>query len=136
MLNNPITTKAMSPGNELLPEFSSRLTVSRLEWERRNRQRLFEPFPVKVRGVDRKGNRFKINTAVENISAGGLYLRLKQRVEPGTVLFVVTQFSSAWKRNARVACVATRGPVLRVESRSGGEYGVAVAITHHRFLQL
>ena len=104
--------------------------------ERRGKLRLAGPFFAKTRVADRSGHIFKINTAVENISAGGLYLHLEQPVEPGTVLLVVTQFSSAWERKARVACVATRGPVLRVESGPGGTYGVAVAITHHRFLQV
>ena len=115
-------------------EFTKITTViTHINSERRAKVRLSGLFPAKAR-VDRAGQVFKIHTTVENISAGGLYLHLEQPVEPGAVLFVVTQFSRAWKRKARVACVATRGPVLRVEERLGG-YGVAVAITRHRFLQ-
>ena len=70
----------------------------------------------------------------ENISAGGLYLRLGRRVNPGTELLVVIHLSVGQMRARQAARVAARGVVLRVEPAPGGDYGVAVEIRRHRFL--
>src|SRR5438270_3427276 len=48
--------------------------------ERRRRPRLYEPFPVMVRGVDASGTSFEINTVLDNMSADGLYVRLRRQV--------------------------------------------------------
>jgi hypothetical protein len=122
----------MSRGNGPSPEFPADPPPAVAE--RRAKVRLAGPFPAKARVVDPRGNVLKVDTVVENVSAGGLYLRLRQPAEPGAVLFVVTEFTTAWRREARRARVATRGPVLRVEPLPGGDYGVAVAITRHRFI--
>ena len=98
------------------------------------RLRLYGPFPARVRGVDASGETFKADAAVDDISAGGMYLRIGRRVESGATLFVVTQFSPSWAAEVRAPRVALRGRVLRVEPRPAGVYGVAVAITRHRFL--
>jgi hypothetical protein len=124
----------LSEGDERSAEFTPNPVADSVTPERRTKLRLTGPFPARARVVDRAGKSHKINCAVRNISAGGLFLQLEQQVEPGVVLFIVTQFSGAWRREARVARVAVRGPVLRVESGPDGQYGVAVAITRHRFL--
>ena len=49
--------------------------------ERRQHPRLSEPFPVLVRGVDAYGEALEINTVLDDFSAGGLYVRLRWRVE-------------------------------------------------------
>lgn len=121
----------MSYGNESSPEFAPDRALT--STERRAKLRLTGPFAARARIVER-GGISKIDSTVENISASGLYLRLDREVEQGTVLFVLTQFSTAWKRKARAAWVATRGFVVRVESKPEGGYGVAVTITRHRFL--
>ena len=103
--------------------------------ERRENLRLNEAFPAKVRGMDAGGRIIESDTVVKNISVKGFYLQLKQRVDPGARLFVVVQFSKAsanWGVGARVAI---HGLVLRSEPKPvSGEYGVAVATIHHRFL--
>jgi len=102
--------------------------------ERRHKARIYEPFPVKVRGVERQGQAFEEDTLVENLSASGVYLHLPLNVEQGAKLFLVIQFLGAQSSDGIVARVAVRGVVMRVEPKADGSYGLAVAIWHHRFL--
>jgi hypothetical protein len=45
--------------------------------ERRRHPRLSEPFPARVRHVDASGQAFESATALDNLSAGGLDVRLR-----------------------------------------------------------
>ena len=118
-----------------LSEFSDGRLEQFDEQERRETLRLNEKFPAKVRGVNAEGKLFESDTVVESISVKGLYLRLGQCIEPGARLLVIVQFSKAsadWGVGARVAI---HGLVLRSEPKlNDGEYGLAVATIHHRFL--
>ena len=104
--------------------------------ERRSAVRIELPFPATVRGVDATGERFELDTVLDNFSGDGLYLRLARPVEPGMKLFIVVRLSIAPAREADAARVALRGVVLRVEPQADGRCGVAVAFRHHRFLYL
>jgi hypothetical protein len=104
------------------------------ELERRRVIRVDVPFPATVRGVDRMGERFTLDAALDNLSACGLYVRLARSVEPGTTLFVVVRLSTAPADAASAPYVAFRGLVRRVEPQSDGRYGLAVEFTRHRFL--
>ena len=103
--------------------------------ERRENLRLDEAFPARVRGVNAYGKVFECDAVVKSISVKGLYLHLKERVQAGARLFIIVQFSKAsadWGVGARVAI---HGLVLRSQPwLDGGEYGVAVATIHHRFI--
>ena len=102
--------------------------------ERRGAARLALPFPATVRGMDQQGDRFTVQTLLDNLSSTGLYLRMARSVEPGTTLFVVVRLSIAPARQVSAPSVAARCVVLRAERRPGGEWGIALAFTHHRFL--
>ncbi len=56
--------------------------------ERRAGVRVELRFPVTVRGVDAVGEPLDIDTVLDNVARGGLYLRLPRRVEPGAQLTV------------------------------------------------
>ncbi|MBI3325996.1 MAG: PilZ domain-containing protein [Nitrospinae bacterium] len=99
--------------------------------EARRDPRLYEPFPVKVRGVDANGDDFDLNTVLDNFSAGGLYLRLPQRLEPGAKVFAVVRLTT---QDAPGARVAVRGRVRCLEPKPDGGCGVAIQFTRHRFL--
>jgi hypothetical protein len=103
-----------------------------LDRERRGRPRVERPFPVTVRGVDATGEPLDIDTVLDNMSVGGLYVRLPRRIEPGARLAVGIRVSVSGAQE-RTARVATRSVVKRVESAAGGEHGLAVAFTRHRF---
>ena len=113
-----------------LPVIGDRLTTSD-HAERRGKARIDLPFAVIVRGSDAKGIPFEVETVLENLSAGGLYMRLDRDVEPGAKLFCLICFStSAQDRGA--TRIAARGVVLRAEPRPDGTSGVAVCFTYHR----
>ena len=107
------------------------LTIRHLA-ERRAKPRIRAPFPVMVRGVDAKGVAFEVNTILDNLSAGGLYLRLARRVEPGAEVSMEIRLSTAPTDGALRA--VTRGVVLRVEPNLGGACGAAVRFTRHQLL--
>src|SRR5262245_19072773 len=62
--------------------------------ERRKHLRLCSPFPVLVRGVKAGGQPFTFATVLDNFGAGGLYVRLAQRLLPGTWLFAVVHMAT------------------------------------------
>lgn len=102
--------------------------------ERRGKPRINGPFFVTVRGDAGGGEFFESYSVIDNISAGGLYLRLEQHVEPGTTLFFITSFSTADRLDGFAPRLALHGTVRRMELTAGGARGVAVALSHHRFL--
>ena len=102
--------------------------------ERRDKPRLNVPFPAMVRGVNANGEAFETDTHLNNLSRGGLNLKLGQPVEPGMKLFILIQLAAPESQDAEAPRVAVRGNVLRVERQPDGPYSVAVAITQYRFL--
>jgi hypothetical protein len=102
--------------------------------ERRSKPRIKGAFPTVVRGVDAGNETFQIETVIDNISAGGLYLRLRQRLEPGMTLFFLTSLSTPGCVNLTAPRLALHGLVLRTELTHGGACGVAVALSNYRFL--
>ena len=102
--------------------------------ERRGAVRLALPFPATVRGMDQRGDRFTLDTLLDNLSSTGLYLRMAQPIEPGTTLFVVVRLSMTPARQVPAPSVAARCVALRAERQPGGDWGIAFAFTRHRFL--
>ena len=102
--------------------------------ELRRHTRIFDPFPTTARGVDADGEDFDITTVLGNFSAGGLYLRLPKRIEPGAKLFAVVRLSTANAPEVPAPLVAVRGTVVRVDPKPDGGSGVGVKFTRHRFL--
>ena len=100
--------------------------------ERRRTPRIALPFPATVRARSASGGRFTAETVVDNLSEGGLHLRTADAVEPGSPVFVVFRLSVA--AEVAAANVAVRGVVLRSAPVADGGFGLAVAITSHRFL--
>ena len=102
--------------------------------ERRAKPRIMEPFPVTVHGMDASGESFEVASVLDNLSASGLYLRLEQRIEPGTTLFIISLLTTAALITDAAPRLALHGVVLRSELRPGGFCGVAVALSNHKFL--
>ncbi len=92
-------------------------------------------FPATVHGVNEHGEPFKVDTAIDNISAGGLFLWRPQCLEQGAALLVVSRMAKPDSGTATTApLVAMHGIVLRARQVQGGLCGVAMKITRHEFL--
>jgi hypothetical protein len=98
--------------------------------ERRSTPRIETPFPAIARGLDVDARAFEEHTVLDNLSSGGLYLRLVQRVPLGMRLFVLIRLSV----DLNATCIALHGMVLRSEPRPGGVFGTAIRCIHHRFI--
>src|SRR6266508_6172788 len=94
--------------------------------ERRRKPRIYEPFPARVRGIDWRGDPFEVEAVLDNLSAGGLYLRLKQRTEAGAKLSIFFRLATRLTPEAKGLRVAARSRVVRSELQPDGAYGVAV----------
>lgn len=108
---------------------------SSVETERRQRPRIHESFPVKVRGNDLNGERFQIDTVLDNIGSKGLYMGLARRVEPGANIFLVVRLSSSTDATVFALRVAISGEVLRAEPQPDGSYGVAIGFSNIGFCE-
>jgi len=104
------------------------------EPERRSKPRIRELFPLTVHGVDANGEAFEANGVLDNLSADGLYMKLRQCIDPGATLTIIIQFWPAPINVEVTPRVLLYGMVLRAELIPGGECGVAIKFTHHRFL--
>ncbi|HEV8129688.1 MAG TPA: PilZ domain-containing protein [Acidobacteriota bacterium] len=102
--------------------------------ERRRDYRFSFPFPARVRAVDAGGETFQADVVIDNISAGGLYIRLSRSVRTGEEIFAVIRLSTEKGGNARVPRLAMLGTVVRAEPKVNGECGVAVTSRATRFL--
>lgn len=65
---------------------------------------------------------------LDNLSAGGFYLRLARRVGQGEKLLVIAQIAQS--------LILLRGVVSRVEAQKDGTYGLAADIVRYRILSL
>ena len=102
---------------------------------RRRYERLYGPCVALVRGVDTGGEAFTESTVLDNVSAGGLQVKLRHDVALGARLFIVFAFSSVALRDVPAPRVAAHGEVRRVETDGDPTaHGVAVQFRHHRFL--
>jgi len=101
--------------------------------ERRSTPRIAAPFPATVRGMNQAGDRFRMDTVLDNFSATGLCLRLMRPIAPGAPLFVVVRFTIAPTARPAAPGVAVRAVVVWAAPRSGA-WGVAMKFTRQRFL--
>lgn len=102
--------------------------------ERRHRPRITKRFRATVHGINVDGQAFAAETTLDNISAGGLYLRLQQCVEVGMPLLIVSKLSLSSAAKTSGPLVAISGKVLRSEKSPEGWCGVAVEINNNQFL--
>ena len=103
--------------------------------ERRRTGRIQTPVPVRIRKVG-AGHGADVTSVIDNLGAGGFYVRLRQRVEPGERLSALIRFAAERGETdgSSEVRIAVRGRVLRVENLGAGAYGVAVKIGRYKFL--
>ena len=109
------------------------LTGNDVGVERRKKPRVCNPFGVMVRSVNAKGEAFTSETVVDNLSAGGMYVRIPERVPKGARVFSVLQFPVASTGHPAGSRVALTGVALRSDQGLRLS-GLAVTFKRHRFL--
>ena len=102
--------------------------------ERRFSPRLYQPYPARVRGVDAGQQAFKEDTLIENLSTGGLYLRLARTLEEGADVSVAVRLSIGPTGPVPVLKLMARCVVVRTEPQPDGTCGVAVEFKRRRLL--
>ena len=126
---------AMPSGFHLRMSHSVELKIveaPKLQKEQRYSARIETPYPVRLRGIDTQGRLFKEETFVENLSVGGVYLRIKRKVQEGVGVCVAVRLSTDIETPA--LRLAARGTILRVEWQPNGDYGVAIEFSRRRVL--
>jgi len=109
--------------------------IAEAEVERRSKPRIAASSQATVHGLNERGEPFKVDTVIDNISAGGLFIWLPQCLEQGATLLVVSQLAKPNNGPAVTApLVAIHGFVLRACPTQSGLCGVAIKITRHEFL--
>jgi len=104
-------------------------------YERRVSPRIGAPYPVRVRSLDSDGQKFKEETLLENLSGGGLYVRLRRQLVVGVPVSLAVRLSTELARELPAVRLAARGIVLRVEPpQADGRCGTAIEFQQRRVL--
>jgi hypothetical protein len=109
-------------------------SLNGMDTERRQKLRIYDRIPVKVRGVGPDGEHFEFDTVTKNISAGGLCAPAPRTVRVGDKLTFQIRFALAGSTPAQAPTVSARGMVLRSEELPDGTSQFAAAFTLRRIL--
>lgn len=105
-----------------------------IEPERRKKIRVQGPISANVRGNDLDGGDFEIEAMLDNLSAGGLYVRLHRPVAESAELSFVIRLPPGAGAGDPGMRVAASGVVRRVEPSFGDTCGMGVEFTRYRVL--
>jgi len=105
-------------------------SVRSLIAERRVKPRIRQLFPTRVCGRDGDDRPFDLNVRLENISSGGIFLRIPRLLKPGEELILVVRFSDGHQG----ATAALRASVVRIDPGLEGLNGIAMAIQGYQFI--
>jgi hypothetical protein len=84
--------------------------------------------------VDPAGHAFKEDTQLENLSVGGLFLRLSRYIPEGSSVLVSVRLSSIPAQQAPALRLVARSTVLRSALQADGTWGIAVEFRRRRIL--
>lgn len=96
--------------------------------ERRASPRVSGPIPAVALDVTGSTRELGTSLSLDNLSAGGFYVRLSSLIPENQKIFLVTQISQA--------VIVVRAAVLRTDKQVEGLYGHAFAIEHHQIFSL
>ena len=100
--------------------------------ERRRTVRISVPFPIQVCGFSAAGEPQQFDTTLENLSAGGLYLRTAQDMRAWQRIMIHIRLGLAADPAGRVPVVAARVTILRTDPQPGQPFGFAIAFRGYR----
>lgn len=101
--------------------------------DRRSKPRICVPFHATVWGVNNEGEKFTVDTVLDNMSGDGLYMRMMPSVKQGTRLSIEIRLHTPSQGADGSSRTLVEGIVLRFENKAGGVSGVAVAFDRVRF---
>ncbi len=96
--------------------------------ERRASPRVSGPIPAVALDVTGSAGELGTSLTLDNLSAGGFYVRLSHLIEENQKVFLVTQISQA--------VIVVRAALLRSDSEVDGLHGHAFAIEQHQIFSL
>lgn len=99
--------------------------------ERRGKARISEPFPARIWGVDSGDLPFNVDCVIDNMSSTGLYVKAAKAVGSGSAVKLIVHMLSGPSSGVTAS---VQGRILRSELQTDGKYGLAIAISQHRFL--
>ena len=102
--------------------------------QRRHSPRVHFPYTARLWSTDAAGRTWKADTVLDNISTGGLYLRLNRRVRAGAHVHVAVRLSAASAETYPALRLVAEGAVLRTEPQPDNTCGVAVEFSRRRVL--
>ena len=103
--------------------------------ERRSKPRIVCSYPAKVTGNDIHGRAFDESTALDNLSASGLFIHLRTEIQPEANLSIVFRAAKTSPLGlGKGPLIAVEGIVVRAQEQGDGFFGVAVKFRNHRFL--
>jgi hypothetical protein len=124
----------ISSEEPMLFQVSGRNGSQKKKMERRHSLRIAVPFPVRIRGVSAAGKRLEFETQLENLGAGGLFVKAAHDISSWKNLTLIMRLSLAESMETQAPVVAARARILRMENRGDGRNGFAIAFTRHRFV--
>lgn len=104
--------------------------------ERRRKCRITHPFAATICGFDAGGDSFKCMTIIDNLSASGLYLCLRQNLEAGSIISVVIHIAGLSSGEEPEPHVFFRGEVWRIDHLPSGDYGYGFTSKCHQLRYL
>ena|SRR5437867_3056636 len=107
-------------------------STSEMNEERRFSPRVCMPYPARLWSRDHQGLAWKEDAFIENVSAGGLYLRLNRNIQKDAVVSVAMRLSTLPTKDLPVLRLGARGVVLRTEPQDDGTWGVALEFSRRR----
>lgn len=100
--------------------------------ERRYDARMHIPLHVKVCGTSAANEAFEFEGVVDNISRGGLYVRINERLDVGAKLLIFVRPLGVEDETESTPFGIMRGVVKRVEPQPDGFSGLGIVVTHRR----
>ena len=100
--------------------------------EKRAKPRIRCSYPAQVSGYN-GAMKYEARAVLSNMSASGMHLRLKRRLQVGEAIFILVRLSTSPLKQESAPRITASGVVVRVEPKSDSSYGVAVQLDRHRF---
>jgi hypothetical protein len=98
----------------------------------RDKPRMIVSLPARLRTAETVGEVLEMDGHVENVSSGGLYVRLPRSLGQNTKVNVVFLLSHGSDEATPAKRILVRGTVLRTDDLPDGSCGIALAFRRYK----